>query len=147
MDFRCCAVNGVTSTTNNFDLTPWCTVSGSCQQGNSEIPKSCCKDVDKSTYTSAPTECHGFVYSGYYNEKGCAAVWLDAVKDYTDEKKMVFLCGLVAAVSHAASLIFSLCLVLSLLVMNNIQVKENRVQNEEEKRKGMEMTEEGGGWK
>ncbi|XP_062576620.1 uncharacterized protein LOC134238509 isoform X2 [Saccostrea cucullata] len=79
MELDCCAVNPVFSTTNDFDNTPWCTTSGECQQTNSQIPKTCCKDVTVSTYSSAPLVCHANVDSGTYNTKGCYEVLRDKI--------------------------------------------------------------------
>lgn len=67
----CCGVNAVVSTTNDFDATTWCTTSGSCQATSSQIPKTCCLNVDENTYSSAPTACHASVNSGTYNTKVC----------------------------------------------------------------------------
>lgn len=71
MTLDCCGVNPVSSVTNDFDQTTWCSTSGTCQTGASEIPKTCCLNVDESTYTSAPASCHTNVNSGTYNAKGC----------------------------------------------------------------------------
>lgn len=62
-------MNSVQSKTNDFDTTPWCTYSGTCQEGNSEIPKTCCQSVDEDTYLLAPTDCYASVTSGTYNTK------------------------------------------------------------------------------
>ncbi|XP_048775977.1 CD63 antigen-like isoform X2 [Ostrea edulis] len=77
MSLDCCAVDPVTSTTNDFDQTTWCTTSGSCQATNSDIPRTCCNGVDENTYSTAPTSCHSSVTPGTYNTKGC----YDALKD------------------------------------------------------------------
>nr|XP_011416291.3 tetraspanin-4-like isoform X1 [Crassostrea gigas]XP_019919577.2 tetraspanin-4-like isoform X1 [Crassostrea gigas]XP_034337311.1 tetraspanin-4-like isoform X1 [Crassostrea gigas] len=69
----CCGVNPVLSTTNDFDGTSWCTTSGSCQATVSQIPKTCCLNINKNNYTSAPSACHASVNSGTYNTKGCYA--------------------------------------------------------------------------
>lgn len=63
----CCGVNPVLSTTNDFDGTSWCTTSGSCQATVSQIPKTCCLNINKNNYTSAPSACHASVNSGTYN--------------------------------------------------------------------------------
>uniref|UniRef100_K1PNL1 Uncharacterized protein n=1 Tax=Magallana gigas TaxID=29159 RepID=K1PNL1_MAGGI len=65
----CCGVNPVVSTTNDFDLTYWCTTSGSCEDTISQIPRTCCINVDENTYTSAPIGCHASVNKGTYNPK------------------------------------------------------------------------------
>lgn len=64
--YECCAIDQVTGTTNNFDNTPWCTTSGSCQATASQIPKTCCNYVTADNYQSAPTACHSSVNSGTY---------------------------------------------------------------------------------
>ncbi|XP_061165331.1 uncharacterized protein LOC133174266 isoform X2 [Saccostrea echinata] len=69
LENKCCAVKPVTSTTNDFDKTPWCTTSGSCQQTNSQIPKACCKNVTVDNYTSAEARCHANVIPGTYHEE------------------------------------------------------------------------------
>lgn len=74
IDYECCGVNKVTGTTNDFDNTPWCTTSGSCQATASQIPKTCCKGLNKYDYQSAPSACHSSVSPGYYYEKGCYSV-------------------------------------------------------------------------
>lgn len=71
MKFECCGVNPVLSTKNDFDQTPWCTTSGSCQTSSSNIPRTCCTGVDESMYSSVPASCHRNVTSGTYNAKGC----------------------------------------------------------------------------
>ncbi|XP_062597828.1 uncharacterized protein LOC134259243 [Saccostrea cucullata] len=66
--YDCCAVNQVTSTTNDFDTTPWCTTSGSCQQTNYQIPKSCCKAYTVDDYEEAPPSCHATVTDNTYKD-------------------------------------------------------------------------------
>lgn len=83
MKLDCCAVRAVYSTTNDFDNTPWCTTNGECQQTNSQIPKTCCKDVTVSTYTSAQTNCHAYVNSGTYNTEGCNDVLSSMIYCYS----------------------------------------------------------------
>ncbi|XP_062608728.1 tetraspanin-9-like [Saccostrea cucullata] len=71
LTFDCCGVNRVQGTTNDFDLTPWCTTSGECQQTNAQIPKTCCVGVTESNYkTQAPADCYASV-SKNYNTQGC----------------------------------------------------------------------------
>lgn len=61
----CCAINKVTSGTNDFDESPWCKDTGkSCKDTLAEVPRTCCVDVDASTYTAATTACTTGV-SGY----------------------------------------------------------------------------------
>ncbi|XP_061192993.1 uncharacterized protein LOC133201215, partial [Saccostrea echinata] len=66
--YDCCAVKEVMGTTNDFDTTPWCTTSGSCQLTNSQIPKTCCKDVGKDDYQNAPATCHASVNPGTFKD-------------------------------------------------------------------------------
>ena len=66
MKYDCCAVHEVNGTTNDFDNTPWCTTSGSCQATVSQIPRTCCKGVTLTNYTSAPSTCHASVSPGTY---------------------------------------------------------------------------------
>lgn len=67
--YKCCGVNKVVGTTNDFDSTSWCTTSGTCQVTASQIPKTCCKGFTKYDYQNAPTECHSSVNPGEYYEK------------------------------------------------------------------------------
>lgn len=71
IDYKCCGVDTVYGTTNDFDSTPWCTTHGSCQQTNSQIPKSCCLGVSKENFQSADVKCHAQVSPQQYNDKGC----------------------------------------------------------------------------
>ena len=66
MKYDCCAIHDVMGTTNDFDNTPWCTESGTCQDTISQIPRTCCKDVTLTNYTSAPPSCHVSVNTGTY---------------------------------------------------------------------------------
>lgn len=77
MTLDCCGVNPVVSTKNDFDSTYWCNVAGSCLAAVSNIPKTCCLNVDENTYTTAPIACHSNVDTGTYNTKGC----YDALKE------------------------------------------------------------------
>ncbi|XP_061165483.1 CD63 antigen-like isoform X2 [Saccostrea echinata] len=81
MSLDCCAVNNVTSTTNDFDKTPWCTTSGECQQTNAEIPKACCVGVTETNYTSAPTSCFYSLNPRTYNTNGCYLTLKDLLKE------------------------------------------------------------------
>lgn len=83
MTLDCCGVNAVESTTNDFDATSWCTTSGSCQATSSQIPKTCCLNVDENTYSSAPSGCHASVNSGTYNAKGCYAALKEELLDHS----------------------------------------------------------------
>lgn len=74
INFECCGVNKVVGTSNDFDLTPWCTTKGSCQATASQIPKTCCKGFTEYDYQNAPTKCHSSVDPGQYYDKGCYSV-------------------------------------------------------------------------
>ncbi|XP_062585814.1 uncharacterized protein LOC134247474 [Saccostrea cucullata] len=82
IDFECCAVNAVTGPTNDFDTSPWCTTSGSCQRTDSQIPKACCIGVTKDDYQSAPASCHGSA-ADKFNTKGC----LEAIQEKLTENR------------------------------------------------------------
>lgn len=43
--------------------------SGSCEDTISQIPRTCCINVDENTYTSAPIGCHASVNKGTYIPK------------------------------------------------------------------------------
>lgn len=74
IEYNCCAINQVTGTTNDFDSTPWCTTSGSCQATASQIPKTCCNYVSEDDYGSAPTACHSSVTSGTFKSNCMIAI-------------------------------------------------------------------------
>lgn len=92
MKLDCCGVDPVLSMTNDFDQTPWCTTSGSCQTSHSNIPRTCCTGVDESTYSSAPASCHRNVTSGTYNTKGC----YEALKEKLLSQSLSFICLAIA---------------------------------------------------
>ncbi|XP_078327038.1 uncharacterized protein LOC111125395 isoform X2 [Crassostrea virginica] len=83
IQYDCCAVREVLTTTNDFDNTPWCTTSGSCQATSSQIPKTCCNFVTQDDYQNAPTNCHASVTPGTYRPncisriRGMAVVNID----------------------------------------------------------------------
>lgn len=83
MTLDCCGVNPVVSTKNDFDSTYWCTDDGSCHAAVSNIPKTCCLNVDENTYSSAPSGCHASVNSGTYNAKGCYAALKEELLDHS----------------------------------------------------------------
>lgn len=64
--YECCAIDQVTGTNNDFDRTPWCTTSGSCQTTASQIPKTCCNYVTEEDYGNAPIACHSSVNPGTF---------------------------------------------------------------------------------
>nr|XP_011431069.2 uncharacterized protein LOC105330843 isoform X1 [Crassostrea gigas] len=72
--YDCCGINQVEGTTNDFDSTPWCTTSGSCQATSSQIPKTCCNGVSEDDYESAPTACHSSVTPGTYKSTCMIAI-------------------------------------------------------------------------
>eukprot|EP00105_Crassostrea_gigas_P035435 XP_019919583.1 PREDICTED: uncharacterized protein LOC105320321 [Crassostrea gigas] len=74
IEYECCAIDQVTGTNNDFDRTPWCTTSGSCQTTASQIPKTCCNYVTEDNYQSAPTACHSSVDSGTYKSNCMMAI-------------------------------------------------------------------------
>lgn len=71
MKLECCGVNSVVSTKNDFDDTPWCISLGNCLKAGSQIPRTCCKNVDESTYIFASKDCYVKIARGTYNDKGC----------------------------------------------------------------------------
>lgn len=73
--YDCCAINQVTGTTNDFDSTPWCTTSGSCQATASQIPKTCCNGVSEDDYGSAPSDCHSSVNPGTFKSVNNNIAW------------------------------------------------------------------------
>lgn len=114
MELDCCGVNAVVSTTNDFDATSWCTTLGSCQATSSQIPKTCCLNVDRNSYTSAPAGCHASVNSGTYNLKGCYAV--------IKEKLLRYSSRIIGFVSTTIVLeIIAVILALSFLVCNELR--------------------------
>eukprot|EP00105_Crassostrea_gigas_P014679 XP_011431430.1 PREDICTED: uncharacterized protein LOC105331090 [Crassostrea gigas] len=66
IEYDCCAIHQVTGTTNDFDNTPWCTTSGTCQATASQIPRTCCKYVSEDDYGSALFDCHSSVTPGTF---------------------------------------------------------------------------------
>lgn len=114
MELDCCGVDAVVSTTNDFDATSWCTTLGSCQATSSQIPKTCCLNVDKNSYTSAPVGCHASVNSGTYNPKGCYAV--------LKEKMLCYSSIIIGFVSATIALeIIAVIFALSFLVCNEVR--------------------------
>lgn len=74
IEYDCCAVNQVQGTTNDFDSTPWCTTSGSCQATASQIPKTCCNYVSEDDYGSAHSDCHSSVSPGTFRSNCMNAI-------------------------------------------------------------------------
>lgn len=114
MELDCCGVNAVVSTTNDFDATSWCTTLGSCQATSSQIPKTCCLNVDRNSYTSAPVGCHASVNSGTYNLKGCYAVLKEKLLRYSS-----IIIGFVSTTIVVE--IIAVILALSFLVCNELR--------------------------
>ncbi|XP_062615784.1 uncharacterized protein LOC134277470 [Saccostrea cucullata] len=107
----CCAVNPVNTTTNNFDNTPWCTTSGECQQTNAEIPKTCCKGVTKTNYTSAPSTCFFNLNPGSYITKGCYQAIREFLKEnITSKSPVVLAVGIIIFLVEVLSVITSVAL-------------------------------------
>ncbi|XP_052720277.1 uncharacterized protein LOC128191941 isoform X2 [Crassostrea angulata] len=86
IEYNCCAINQVQGTTNDFDSTPWCTTSGSCQATASQIPKTCCNYVSEEDYGSAPTACHSSVNPGTYKSNCMMAIKLLSVTNIEEYK-------------------------------------------------------------
>lgn len=74
IEYDCCAINQVKRTTNDFDRTPWCTTSGSCQTTAYQIPRTCCKYVTEDDYGSASSDCYSSVKSGTYKSNCMNAI-------------------------------------------------------------------------
>ena len=74
--YDCCGVSEITGTTNDFDNTPWCTTSGSCQDTSSQIPKTCCKSITRDNYENAPKDCHEFLTPGSFKDVNCFSFFL-----------------------------------------------------------------------
>nr|XP_022303596.1 uncharacterized protein LOC111111109 isoform X2 [Crassostrea virginica] len=72
--YECCAVNEVIGTTNDFDNTPWCTISGSCQATSSQIPRTCCKFVTQDTYQNASNDCYALLTPGTFKNNCMSAM-------------------------------------------------------------------------
>lgn len=115
IELDCCGVNPVASTRNDFDSTPWCATSGSCQTGSSQIPRTCCIGVDENMYSSAPMSCHGNVTSGTYNAKGCY--------DVLKEKLLSQSPGYIGVVS-TLYFIEIICLILSIVIYKTDKLEE-----------------------
>ncbi|XP_052060168.1 tetraspanin-9-like isoform X2 [Mytilus californianus] len=83
--FECCAINAVTSATNDFDNTTWQTGS---PPPSTDIPISCCPGVTSSNYTAAAATnplCPSLTTvapSGQYS-KGCYDAIYDFIKGYS----------------------------------------------------------------
>ncbi|XP_062592596.1 uncharacterized protein LOC134254042 [Saccostrea cucullata] len=88
IEYKCCGVRSIHGTTNDFDITPWCTTSGSCQITNSQIPKTCCLGVTMEDYQSASNECHAQVIPQTYNNKGCYKALMDISIEERDKHKI-----------------------------------------------------------
>lgn len=64
--YECCAVNQVEGIRNDFDKTPWCTITGTCQDTSHQIPRTCCKDVTENNYLTAKESCYFYLNAGTY---------------------------------------------------------------------------------
>ncbi|XP_048776319.2 tetraspanin-9-like [Ostrea edulis] len=77
----CCGVNPVEGSTNDFDLTPWCTTNGTCHRTNAQIPRSCCNGVDETNFTKASRSC--FFNVSNYHTQGCFERLQELIKTYS----------------------------------------------------------------
>lgn len=84
--YDCCAIKQVQGTTNDFDNTPWCTTSGSCQATSSQIPKTCCNHVTEDDYENAPSACHSSVTPGTFRSGCLSAIKLLSVTNIEEYK-------------------------------------------------------------
>ncbi|XP_056013275.1 CD63 antigen-like isoform X2 [Ostrea edulis] len=80
-ELDCCGVNPVEGSTNDFDLTPWCTTKGTCHRTNAQIPRSCCNGVDETNFTKAPRSC--FFNVSNYHTQGCFERLQELIKTYS----------------------------------------------------------------
>ncbi|XP_061168260.1 uncharacterized protein LOC133177190 [Saccostrea echinata] len=125
--YDCCAVKQVTSTTNDFDTTPWCTTSGSCQQTNSQIPKTCCRDVTEDDYMNAPDSCHATVTAGTYKES-CFIRIKSLSDDGMQECELDALCTYVFTLGISKLAAFVLSIVTVLIRFDGKKRKKNHLQ-------------------
>ncbi|XP_061170064.1 uncharacterized protein LOC133179294 [Saccostrea echinata] len=115
--YDCCAVNQVVSTTNDFDTTPWCTTSGSCQLTNSQIPKSCCKAYTVDDYDRAPDICHATVNAGTYRDNCFSRVKMLsdlAITEYQID--MIDTCSFTLGILKIGAVLLTVVMVLMLFI-------------------------------
>lgn len=139
MDYECCGVNKVVGTTNDFDSTPWCTTSGTCQATASQIPKTCCKGSTKYDYQNSPSDCHSSVSPGKYYEKGCYFVMKEEIinerlrfKSFTND---ILTEGLRVVIAMGFCLLLSLvggCVFIRVCRKRNKKNKRQNDSNEQE---------------
>lgn len=119
MNFQCCGIDAVTTTTNDYDGSTW---QVGLSNGNpTEVPLSCCPGVTSSSYTSAsatnalcPSN-KGTAPVGHYST-GC----YDAVKDFAKKYSIAFICvGVFILIVEIAAIIFA-CKVCKNLGKNQI---------------------------
>ncbi|OWF52421.1 CD63 antigen-like [Mizuhopecten yessoensis] len=91
MTMECCGVNPVTSTSNDFDGTPWRSGTGSAL----ELPKGCCIGVTESTYSSySNAACTTTVASGTYWSTGCYDAIMSSFGSLLDSMGYILLIAL-----------------------------------------------------
>ncbi|XP_060082817.1 CD63 antigen-like [Ylistrum balloti] len=104
MEAECCGVNAVTSTTNDFDNSPWRSGAGS----GKKIPKGCCKGVTEATYTTySNPACTDTATSGTYWPSGCYDVIMSTFG--TILNSMGYIC-LVAVLIQICIIVFTFLL-------------------------------------
>ena len=103
IQMSCCAVNGVTGTTNDFDSSIWVTSGNS---GSQNIPKACC-GATVTTYASyTNTACTNTVTSGYY-ATGCYDAAYNAIMMYSS----IFIAiGVTVLVTETIAIIAAFCI-------------------------------------
>ncbi|XP_062597827.1 uncharacterized protein LOC134259242 [Saccostrea cucullata] len=115
--YDCCAVNQVISTTNDFDTSPWCTTSGSCQLTNSQIPKSCCKAYTIYDYQSAPEGCHARVEERTYRDSCFSRVlMLDDFAITDDQIDVIATISLTLGILKVCAVILAVWIVVGLCI-------------------------------
>nr|XP_022327373.1 tetraspanin-9-like [Crassostrea virginica] len=109
LHFDCCAVDPVKGTKNDFDSTPWCTMSGSCYRSDAQIPRSCCTGVDETNYmTKASSECFLTVTSNY-KTTGC----FERLQQYLGYSQSVIGIGIVIMIAEITGVVFAVVLLCS----------------------------------
>ncbi|XP_069115209.1 tetraspanin-9-like [Argopecten irradians] len=102
MQMECCGIDPVTSTSNDFDNTPW--GRGTAQR----IPKGCCKDVTENNYASySNAACTDTATSGQYWSEGCFDKIMNSFGATLDA--MGYVC-LIAVLVQILLVVFAFCL-------------------------------------
>uniref|UniRef100_A0A8W8KL38 Uncharacterized protein n=1 Tax=Magallana gigas TaxID=29159 RepID=A0A8W8KL38_MAGGI len=132
--YDCCAINQVQGTTNDFDSTPWCTTSGSCQATASQIPKTCCNYVSEEDYGNAPTACHSSVSPGTYKSNCMIPIRLLSVANIEEYKISLLQFSLLIIgtleLCRLAEAIFALVSPIKFTCYRNIQ-NSNKIQHKD----------------